>query len=155
MDRYKRQITLMLSWSAVFIWMALIFSLSAQPADESNGLSLKVTKIIIRVVYRFVDADSGELAIGLEGMNHIIRKLAHFTAYLILGLLIMNAFRRSGVPVFKAFILSLIFCVLFAISDEVHQLFVPGRGARVVDVLIDTAGVVVGEGICGKLFAGR
>jgi VanZ family protein len=40
-----------------------------------------------------------------------------------------------------------VFCVLYAVSDEVHQLFVPGRGAQVTDVLIDNAGAFVGIGI--------
>ena len=43
--------------------------------------------------------------------------------------------------------LSLFVCVLYAISDEVHQLFVSGRGAQVKDVLIDSAGAIVGVGL--------
>ena len=58
----------------------------------------------------------------------------------------MNALMRSGVIGFKAFIFSLMFCILYAISDELHQLFVPGRGAQVKDVLIDSFGSFVGIG---------
>ena len=49
-------------------------------------------------------------------------------------------FRSGG----KKIAIALVVCILFAISDEFHQLFVPGRGAQVKDVLIDTAGAIVG-----------
>ncbi len=59
----------------------------------------------------------------------------------------LNALRRSGIRGFRGFILSLVFCILYAISDEVHQLFVPGRGAQVSDVLIDSLGAFLGIGM--------
>ena len=46
-----------------------------------------------------------------------------------------------------AFILTIVFGTLYGVSDEVHQLFVPGRGAMVKDVLIDSAGAIVGVGL--------
>jgi VanZ family protein len=63
----------------------------------------------------------------------------------------MNAFRSSGVKGLRGFIFSLVFCVLYAISDEVHQLFVPGRGAQVTDVMIDSFGAFVGIGVYGVI----
>jgi VanZ family protein len=42
-----------------------------------------------------------------------------------------------------------VICVLCAMLDEFHQLFVPGRGAQVKDVIIDTVGAIVGIGVCG------
>lgn len=59
----------------------------------------------------------------------------------------INALRVSGVIGFKGFLFSLVFCILYAISDEVHQVFVPGRGAQVTDVLIDSFGAFIGIGM--------
>ena len=59
----------------------------------------------------------------------------------------MYALRRIGMHGYRMIGLSLLVCVLYAISDEVHQLFVPGRGAQVKDVLIDSAGAIVGVGL--------
>jgi VanZ family protein len=142
---------IILSWTAVLLWLVLIFSLSAQPAEQSDELSKKVTEVIIETVDRVVPLETDEKpTIDLvERFNHIVRKYAHFSAYLVLGLLIMNALRRSGVRGFKAFMFSLLFCILYAVSDEIHQLFVPGRGAQVTDVLIDGAGSIVGIGMYG------
>lgn len=144
------KIVIILSWTAVLLWLVLIFYLSSQPAVQSDGLSKKVTKVIVDTVDRVVELDDEKSEIDLvEKFNHIVRKYAHFTSYLVLGVLVMNAFRRSGVRGFKGFIFSLVFCILYAISDEVHQVFVPGRGAQVTDVLIDSVWAFVGIGMYG------
>ncbi|WP_243096886.1 VanZ family protein [Thermohalobacter berrensis] len=62
-------------------------------------------------------------------------------------MLVINAFVRSEVKGFKGFIFSFVFCILYAISDEVHQLFVPGRDAQITDVMIDSAGAFIGIGM--------
>ncbi len=64
----------------------------------------------------------------------------------------MNAFIMSGVKGYKAFVFSLIFCILYAITDEIHQLFVPGRGTEVTDVLIDGIGALIGIGLYKFIF---
>lgn len=146
----KNKITIILSWTAVSLWLVLIFYLSSQPAVESNGLSKNVTKVIVETVDKIVDIDKGNNEIDLvEKFNHLVRKYTHFTSYLILGILVMNAFVRSGVRGFKGFIFSLMFCILYAINDEVHQAFVPGRGPQVKDVFIDILGSFVGVGLYG------
>jgi VanZ family protein len=132
-----------IAWAAVLFWMALIFFLSSQPADQSNELSTGITEAIAKVVEKVIPGTkviTGEL-------NHIVRKNAHFLAYLILGILTMTALRNSGAGISKSFLLAMLVCVLYAASDEIHQLFVPGRGCQFTDVLIDSAGALVGSGI--------
>ncbi|EOC99331.1 VanZ family protein [Caldisalinibacter kiritimatiensis] len=148
----KNKIKIILSWTGVLLWLVLIFYLSSQPAVESDGLSKKVTKVIVETVDKVVKLDDDREDINLvEKFNHIVRKYAHFTCYLVLGLLVMNAFRRSGVKGLRVFIFSLMFCIFYAISDEMHQVFVPGRGAQVTDVLIDSLGSFVGIGMYGVI----
>jgi VanZ family protein len=145
----KNKMIIILSWTAVLLWLVLIFYLSSQPAVESDGLSKKVTKIIIEKVGRLVplDSETSTTADLVARFNHVVRKFAHFGIYFILGVLVLNALRRSGIRGFRGFIFSLVFCILYAISDEVHQLFVPGRGAQVSDVLIDSLGAFLGIGM--------
>jgi len=129
-----------LSWAAVLLWMAVIFNLSSQVAEQSNQLSTGITEVIVKTL--------GKVAPGadfdIEGFNHIVRKNAHFFAYLGLGLLVLYALRKSWVYDYRCVDMALGICVLFAISDEVHQLFVPGRGGQIKDVIIDSAGAAVG-----------
>jgi VanZ family protein len=129
-----------LSWTAVVLWLVLIFYLSSQPAEESNGLSKSVTKIIVETVEKIVDVK--EDINMVDRFNHLVRKYAHFMSYLILGILVNNALVVSNVN--KTFKYSLLFCIVYAISDEFHQLFVPGRGAQISDVIIDSFGAFFG-----------
>lgn len=141
-------IMIIISWAAVLFWMLLIFYLSSQVAEQSNNLSKGVTKIIVETVEKVTP----EKDFNMDTINHFVRKNAHFFAYLTLGILVLNAIRRSrmnGSTISGVATLAMAFgiCVLYAISDEVHQLFVPGRGGQVKDILIDSSGAIVGIGL--------
>ena len=139
---YRNRITI-ISWTAVILWITLIFNLSSQAEEQSNQLSTGITEIIVKTVERIVP----QTDLDIYKSNHIVRKSTHFFVYLVLGLLVMNALRRSGVYGYRSIVLALLICVLYAISDEVHQLFVPGRGGQVKDIIIDSAGATVGIGV--------
>lgn len=128
------------SWTLVIAWMALIFYLSHQPATQSNGLSTGITERIIVMFEKLAP----NMEFDIRSFNHIVRKNAHFFAYLILGLLTSNALKNSNVEDRKGFLLAFLISVSYAASDEFHQLFVPGRGGQVKDVFIDSMGSLVG-----------
>jgi VanZ family protein len=77
-----------------------------------------------------------ELGTGLGGWDLVLRKIAHAAEFALLGALLARATGRAG----PAFAIG----VLYAVSDEVHQSFVPGRLGSPLDVAIDTVGVVAG-----------
>ncbi|MGV2939692.1 VanZ family protein [Mesobacillus sp. LC4] len=129
-----------LSWSAVILWCVLIFSMSAQPAAVSNGLSKGMTEVIIEHAEKVVPNEE----FNLGSLNHIVRKNAHFFLYLILAILLTYALRQSGNNETSAYGLAFLITVLYAMSDEFHQIYVPGRGAQFSDVLLDSAGALVG-----------
>lgn len=87
---------------------------------------------------------SEEQLIIVESLTRIVRKLAHFTVYFCLGATSFSALctydLKRKTKMIMAFSLS--FC--YAVSDEVHQLFVSGRAGRVSDVLIDSMGAICG-----------
>lgn len=141
----RKTIVKIISWIAVILWMLLIYTSSAQIADDSNELSKGITQSIIEIVESIIPGN----VISMDSLNYLIRKSAHFFTYLILALLVLNAVRKSGVFGVKSFTISLAICALYAISDETHQLFVPGRGGQATDVLIDTFGAMFGIGIYG------
>ena len=131
---------IIISWALVISWMAVIFMLSSQVAEQSNELSTGITQTVIEIIQKATPF----WEIGSEQLNHILRKGAHFTAYMILGALVINALYKSfGIGkryIFWGFMI----CVIYAVSDEVHQAFVPGRGPALKDVLIDSAGAFTG-----------
>lgn len=136
----RKQFKIIVSCAAAILWMLLIFYLSSQTSESSNSMSTGITEVIMN----FVDRVVPEVEIELESFNHIVRKYAHFVAYLVLGVLVLNAHIISGRNEKRALLSTLVICVLYAISDEIHQAFVPGRGPQVKDVLIDSAGALVG-----------
>lgn len=66
-------------------------------------------------------------------------KVAHFGAYLVLGALLALAADRSRLPLWVAILLG----IAYGASDEVHQMFVPGRTSSLGDLAADAAGVLV------------
>lgn len=75
-------------------------------------------------------------------IHFIVRKIAHFTEYAILGLLAARAFRTSPRRAISErwFLICATLIVVYALMDEYHQSFVPSRTASVFDSLIDMAG---------------
>ena len=81
---------------------------------------------------------------GLGTWDEVLRKCAHVTEYAILGLLLLRAIGRE-LP-------ALLVGIAYAASDELHQHFVAGRHGSPVDVLIDTAGLLIGIVLVPRLF---
>ena len=119
--------------------MALIFFFSSQTAEVSSETSSGITKIVANIISGFITRLTPD---GVyKAIHTLIRKTAHFTLFFVLGLSVANTASvvfslKSG----KLLASSVAFCALYAISDELHQIAVPGRGPMVGDVLIDTLG---------------
>jgi VanZ family protein len=145
-DIAKQQIIFYISVMLVIGWMALIFYLSSQPASQSNELSNRVTEVIVETIEKVAPEIASNW--DLKESNHFIRKNAHFFSYFVLGVLVMNALYQKG---YRKFVLSLIICILYSISDEIHQTFVPGRGGNIIDVIIDSSGSLIGIGLYLKV----
>jgi VanZ family protein len=140
---------LVILWTIVLAWMAVIFYFSSQPAEVSNRLSTSVAEVVVRVAAYVlpIEIEVSTGIISVDGLNSFLRKLCHFTLYLILSLLVVHAVVKSGMYGFKAMLAALLFCVVTAAADEVFQSFVPGRGGQVSDVFIDSAGALLGLSI--------
>lgn len=111
----KKQCSLA-GWLPVIFWMAVIFYFSDQP----------------------------DLKSGLPGdWDFILRKLAHITEYFILTLLLARALAGEKISKSRALIFAGLAALLYAVSDEIHQLFVFGREGSVKDVVIDGVGIII------------
>lgn len=127
-----------ISWILVGFLMLVIFYFSNQESIISSGTSSGFT----RKVFDLFNLD--ELLI-FDSFHGLIRKIAHFGIYCLLGFLIYNALFNSWKKEFIYLLVLTIFLVLlYAGSDEIHQLFVLGRSGEFRDVLIDTSGGSIG-----------
>lgn len=123
---------------------AIIFKFSSQIAEESDGISHGVLRKIIDV-FPYTKGLSEEIKIKMvEHGNPIIRKLAHFSIYALVGVWIMSFMSTFNIRLYKKWIISMLVGALYAASDEFHQSFVPGRGPSIIDVGIDSLGVFTG-----------
>ena len=133
-----------LAWLLVLLWMGLIFSFSAQNADVSGQISSSTTSKIIAGIYPGFDSlSSDEQAEIIHTAELIVRKIAHLAEFFILSALIIIALLFNDfLPINRA-ILAVLISLLYAATDEIHQLFSSGRACRLSDVLIDTLGAAI------------
>lgn len=136
----KRQIKI-LKIILIIIWMIIIFMFSGQKGTASGDTSRKFTVVIIQIV---TGKDLQQDNPFIEAIQLFIRKMAHFSIYTLGGFLIMNYAYTTEKTTKQKLLCSIAFGAGYAITDELHQFFVPGRSARILDVGIDTAGVIIG-----------
>lgn len=129
----KRKVFAALSWAAVLAICVAIFIFSGKQADASNEESSAIKELLIRLF-------------GYAFSDFIIRKAAHILEFAALGFFSALAFSLS-LGTYKKVYLGVIFSFLYAISDEIHQLFVEGRAGQVRDVFIDLSGVIAGTAL--------
>lgn len=128
----------------VVVWMGVIFGFSNQQGEGSSSTSRKVCEIIVEVLdirNKYTDIEKENIVNILEPY---IRKIAHYTIYLIGGILISNCVYQFQNNIKKLAFITLIIGIMYAICDELHQLAVAGRSGRIIDVIIDLLGILTG-----------
>ena len=109
---------ILLSWVPALIWMSAIFAFSASPSlPEAPGRVLDV----------------------------VVKKTAHVLEYGLLACLYLRGLRRFSRNGEILRLIAVGLCLAYALSDEYHQSFVPGRNGRLLDVAVD------GVGACGAM----
>ncbi len=159
MEKDKKQIIML--WTArgilivlIIFWMVTIFGFSAENGEQSQSLSDRITIQVVHIMKPDYDLLSvKEQEIYFNQVSFYVRKTGHFGEYGILGFLwicflmtfkrVRYFFRQGTIPL----LLATTVCMIYAMSDEIHQGFVDGRSPKVLDVIIDTAG-----GFFGALF---
>lgn len=153
----KKVILSMVLLMLAILWAAGIYKLSSMNTQNSNGKSTDIIAMFIEdtldVTNEYGITNShptdSKLARVSQLINAPMRKVMHASVYLVLAFLtivFLNVLMNNK-HYWIAFILTLIICVGFAISDEYHQTFVSGRTGQPLDVIIDSAGAMIGISI--------
>lgn len=130
-QRYLRICTVLLVCNVVFIW-----GNSLMPGSISGAISGWINDL----VHMLFPSPDGDPSSG----HGLLRKLAHFTEFCTLGMLLVWQFRMRKVPRWMQYVLPLLGGFLVACGDETIQRFVPDRGPSLKDVGIDTLGTTLG-----------
>lgn len=130
--------------SASVLWMLVIFLFSAQQGEQSAQLSNNFTALITWLFPVLKNLSGDALTGGMAVVSFIIRKAAHFSVYAVLSMLVFSAVNTFNLNRSIKVISTLAITVLYAVSDEIHQAFVPGRVCTFFDVCVDLLGAIFG-----------
>lgn len=126
------------------IWILVIFSFSMQSGEESKQTSGGIVSMLVEILFP-QGFDHVEL------LEYFVRRMAHFTEYFILAILVLQMLKQTTCP--KMFIACMLICVFVASCDETIQLFSGGRSGRLADVVLDSIGAWCG--VIGSLSVRR
>lgn len=158
----KKYITAFIMLFCVVAWGAAIFNFSSINSDDSNNASNKIVVKLITKTLNFTNRigatnshpSEEDVIKAAKVINPIMRKLAHFSEYFILAVLVLIFANyvakwkiKSRYKFIFVFLICLVICAFYALSDEFHQLFISGRTGQIVDACIDTSGA-----FCGLIF---
>ena len=145
-NKNKRIVLLIL----VLIGCITIFCFSEFSAGESTKQSRGLTYNIVKVLNGNKLSEK-ELIKLSKKVNPLVRKIAHFSIYMILAIFTYMFIEELNIKsksekerLRKKILYTCIFCIIYAIFDEIHQIYVPGRTGKAIDVIIDTLGSCMG-----------
>ena len=150
------------------LWMIRIFDFSSEDADVSGSVSRSMSYNLIEKISRHLDLgwDEDKIEAVAGPVEKYLRKAAHMYEYAVMSILwciALDAWKYVGVPPhhqspdsgdrgkrsekIKRFIrpgIVLLICLIYAVSDEFHQIFVDGRSGEIRDVCLDFGGALIG-----------
>lgn len=155
MGKINRQTALLAVCAALtLIWMGVIFAFSAADSLHSANLSGGLfKKLLAAVVPHWSSLPAMKQKIIYQRWHTMFRKCGHFSEYAVLGALLTLTIHKffvvkNRLTLPKAEIwLPVLLSFLYAVSDEIHQIFVAGRSCEFRDMMLDTAGACCGMGI--------
>lgn len=152
MNSKKAAVTLVAGLLLV-LWYGIIFSFSAQSGVASTEISMGVSGSLTEVLdfLTFGKIDTEALTQLARIIEHPIRKIAHFSEYALMGILVYIMLYYPLKDRKQKILASVLWVAVSAAADELHQYFVPGRWASIKDVLLDTCGGFFGVVLCGRL----
>lgn len=128
-----RKASTAVAWALVAAWAAVIFAMSAK-----SGLELDAGTGIVSLAKRWL---AGALS-ALTGQSVDPSPIGHFAEYLVFGALLANALRHH-LPAGRAAMGAVGIAAFYAITDEFHQIFVPGRACDPADWLVDVSAAII------------
>ena len=143
MGIYMKWLIRIAAWIPAIVMAVMIGSFSGQDGNESQGLSNRVAECIVLTAEKVnivSPEDDCERQRMIEDLQFPIRKCAHMTEYAVFTCFVLIGFYAWGQRGAMLYVMGLAVTFLYASSDEIHQLFIPGRSGQFTDVLIDTSG---------------
>lgn len=123
---------------------SIIFMFSNQNSEKSDSTSDKIIYRVLDIITKNNDLSQQEYNELYMSVKILVRKTAHFTIYTLLGLFLMLVLNTININLKERILISWMIGIIYAIGDEIHQYFIPGRTPMMTDVIIDSIGVLCG-----------
>ena len=147
---YKKTIIRAILFALIISVMVIIFVLSAQDGRDSGGTSGGLTELLLAIV----GIDAGSLTEAeFTKTEAFVRTAAHFSEYALLAFLAVFLLATYKIKRIFSLLFAVAFSSLYAVTDEIHQIFVPGRAAEISDWLVDTCGALTGAALAVLVIA--
>ena len=141
----KNKIKRIIFANLIILNCSLIFYFSNQVADDSSVQSSRVVDWVSEVLPSIRNLEETEKNSVKAMLVPIVRKTAHFSIYAMLGIWTINfALTFGKINMKQKIIYTILFCLFYATTDEIHQIFIEGRSCEIRDILIDTLGATAG-----------
>ena len=141
----KNKILKFITGALVILWMIIVFLFSSETSDKTNNTSGNFTEKIVNIISNVINKSEIEKEELVQKIEPYIRKIAHYSLYTIGGsFIIISVIQYKKINEKNRIIISLGIGILYAISDEIHQYFVPGRSCQILDMTIDSLGSLTG-----------
>lgn len=122
-------------------WIFIMFILSNQTGDISGGSSEGIIKSTLEIIYSIFNISKTNIDEVVQIIHNPIRECAHAFEYFMLGFLTFKNLENFNIK--NKYKITLLFCFIFTLFDEIHQIFVSGRTFQTIDILIDTLGLIL------------
>lgn len=132
-------------WLLVILTCVMIFNFSSKVANKSNKQSEVVVEKVEDIVTEITDKELSNTE--KEQLHNFTRKQGHFIEFLLLGFFSLLLARCYEFSIKKSLLITLLFVLFYACTDEIHQIFIDGRDGNLKDVFIDFLGGVAGTAI--------
>lgn len=128
-----------LAWLPVACMMGVIFAFSAQSGEASGALSDSLAGRLFEIADRFLPQ-----LFTRRSFADALRNAAHFSLYFLLSVFAFFALATDVKHRALCALYAFLFCLFYAVTDEIHQAFVPGRAMQLTDVVTDASGAFCG-----------
>ncbi len=137
--------------SFIILWMIIIFLFSAADGKKSEEQSDEIIVTTAEIIKKEkLTVEEKERII--DKYIVLVRKSAHFFLYFVLGILVYLYVNKIYDTSLKTFIITIIVCAIYAISDEIHQMFSIERSAEIRDIIVDMGGSLLAEVLLTIIF---
>lgn len=127
----------------LIFWIFIIYYLSNQAGSVSGSNSGYIIYNIVAFIYKLLGLNNSNIDVVVEIIHNPIREVMHLLEYLILGIIMYATLGQYNITK-NIILITIMLCFIYSVTDEIHQVFIPGRTFEYIDIILDSIGSIIG-----------